>query len=300
MNRNLHRAARTLLPTSVRREARFILDKRRIVKSYGGIRRTPTQALRYLMFDRELDNFTYPIANTAALADFIADAFATDPITVRRYIDELAGDAELAREIGARLAARRDRNRSMPFGRRLGWYAIARLRRPELIVETGVHDGLGSTALLRALQRNDAEASPGTLLSIDRRPAAGWLIPDELRPRHHLVVGDALVEIPRLTAGRRVDMFIHDSDHRYEHETAEFETVVDQAGPGAILLSDNAHASTAFADFCARRSLPFRFWKEIPRGHFYPGAGIGLAVVPVAANPTRDVAAVVDLSAARI
>jgi hypothetical protein len=300
VSRTLHRAARTVLPTSVRRRAHLILDKRRIVRSYGGIRRSPTQALRYLLFDRELDNFTYPVANTAELADFVADALATDAITVRRYVDELAGDTALADEIGARLAVRRDRNRTMPFGRRLGWYAIARLRRPGLIVETGVHDGLGSTALLRALQRNDAEGYPGTLVSIDRRPSAGWLIPDELRPRHHLVVGDALIEIPRLTAGRRVDMFIHDSDHRYEHETAEFETIADRAGPGAILLSDNSHASTAFADFCARRSLAFRFWKEIPRGHFYPGAGIGLAVVPVAANPAPAVATVVDVSAARI
>ena len=134
------------------------------------------ESIRYLLFDRELDNFTYPIANIAALADFIAEAFDTDPITVRRYIDELAGDEVLARALDAARNAVGS-NRSMPFGRRLGWYAIARLRRPELIVETGVHDGLGSTTLLRALQRNDAEASPGTLLSIDRRPAVGLAHP---------------------------------------------------------------------------------------------------------------------------
>ena len=182
--------------------------------------------------------------------------------------------------IRLRLATRSDRNRSMPFGRRLGWYAIARIRRPRLIVETGVHDGLGSTALLRALERNAADGFPGELVSIDIRRSVGWLIPDGLRPRHRLVIGDALVNITSAAADRPIDMFIHDSDHRYEHETAEFETAVRVAAPNAILLSDNAHASSAFADLCARHGLAYRFWHEVPRGHFYPGAGIGISRAP--------------------
>jgi hypothetical protein len=145
MRTTIRRVVRTITPAPARRQARLVFAKRRIVGVYGGIRRSPTESLRSLLFDHELDNFTYQIANPA----------------------ELAQDREVARAIGSRLARRTDRNRSMPFGRRLGWYAIARLRRPGLIVETGVHDGLGSTALLRAL--------PSTTATIDtptRRPSS--------------------------------------------------------------------------------------------------------------------------------
>jgi predicted O-methyltransferase YrrM len=246
--------------------------------------------LRYLLLDRELDNFTYPIANTAELSAFIAGVLGTDSATVKALIEELATDAELATAIRARLAGRRDRNPAMPFGRRLGWYAIARLRRPRLIVETGVHDGLGSTALLRALERNAADGFPGELLSVDTRAEAGWLIPDVLRARHRLIVGNSLVGLAAAIGGRSVDIFIHDSDHAYTHETSEFETIGPHASAGAVLISDNAHGSSAFADYCARHGLDYRFWRERPRRHFYPGAGIGIAVMvtPRVAPATRE------------
>ena len=73
-------------------------------------------------------------------------------------------------------------------------------------------------------------------------------------------------------------MFIHDSDHRYEHETAEFELIVTHLDQRAALISDNAHSGTAFLDFCDRHGFQFSFWREAPLRHFYPGAGIGLAI----------------------
>jgi hypothetical protein len=279
VNKTLRRVVRTITPAPARRQVRFVLAKRRIVARYGGIRRSPTQALRYLMFDHELDNFTYEIANSAELSAFIADVLGADAALVTRYIHELAHDGELARALGSSLATRPDRNRSMPFGRRLGWFAIARVRRPRLIVETGVHDGLGSTTLLRAIQRNEAEGYRGGLISIDTNPSAGWLIPGWLRPYHRLVVGNTDVQLSATLGDRPIDMFIHDSDHRYAHETSEFEAIADLASPGAVLLSDNAHASSAFSDFCDRHGLDYQFWGEVPKGHFYPGAGIGVAIV---------------------
>jgi predicted O-methyltransferase YrrM len=275
----LRSVVRAVAPAWARREVRLILAKRRIAARYGGIQRSPALTFRYLVFDRELDNFTYPIANTAELSGFVAEVLGTDAASVRTCIDELETDSELETAIRARLARRRDRNSAMPFGRRLAWYAIARLRRPSLIVETGVHDGLGSTALLRALERNAGDGFPGELVSVEIRPEAGWLIPEGLRGRHRLVVGDSKVELPAAIGNRSVDMFIHDSDHAYAYELSEFELIAPRARAGAVLLSDNAHASSAFADFCARHGLDYRFWRERPRGHFYPGAGIGIAIV---------------------
>ncbi len=204
---------------------------------------------------RELDNFTYEIANEAELARFLDVAVGIAAADAARYIAELQGDSQLRGAIEATLRGRSDRNRTMPYGRRLGWYAIVRARKPKLVVETGVHDGLGSAVLLRALARNADEGHEGVLVSYDTNRNSGWLIPAFVRSRYQLEIApapDAFVETLR---GRPVDFFIHDSDHRYEHETAEFEAIWPLAAADAVLLSDNAHAGTAFRDFCDRHGL---------------------------------------------
>jgi len=249
-----------------------------VIWLYGALRRSPGKALRYILFDRERDNFTYDLANGDELSAFVADVLGASFEEVAQYIGELQGDAELAHTLRNTLRTRPDRNASMPFGRRLGWYATLRVRHPRLVVETGVHDGLGSVALLRALHRNEEEGHPGELISVDIDRSAGWLIPHWLRSRHRLVIGDALKEVPMHVNHRPVDVFIHDSDHRYEHETAEFEMIRAHMADYGVLISDNAHGSTAFKDFCSRHGLHYEFWREKPRDHFYPGAGIGITV----------------------
>ena len=201
----------------------------------------------------------------------VAAALRVPASVIAGYIDELQADDELRDEINRRLIGL-GRNATMPYGRRVGWYAVARQRRPELIVETGIHDGLGSSVLLRALDRNGA----GRLVSFDIRADVGVLVPDRLRARWTVVIGNTLRDIAALE--QPVDMFIHDSDHRYAHETAELEAIEGVAAPRAALMTDNAHATTAFHDFCVARGLTPWVFIEAPRDHFYPGAGMGLAI----------------------
>ena len=247
-----------------------------MVRTYQGFRRAPLHSLRYILTDREQTNFTYRVSNLDELAAFIGGSLGADAGLCRKYIDELEGDIELKVALGERLADRPDRNRSMPFGRRLGWYCAARVLRPKHIVETGIHDGLGFVALLMALRRNGQEGFPGSLISIDIDPDSGWLIPDDLRSRHTILIGDS-IPLLRGSVSAPVGLFIHDSDHRYEHEAAEFRAIEPHLEPDGVLISDNAHATTALKDFCADRGCEFGFWRERPVAHFYPGAGIGIA-----------------------
>jgi hypothetical protein len=232
--------------------------------------------MRYLVSGRELDNFTFDIDNRQELEAFIANGCGFDEADVHRAVAELDGDRWLRDEIDRKLAMRRDREPHMEYGRRLGWYAVTRLIRPSLVVETGVHDGLGSTVFLRALERNAADGAEGRLLSFDVRDDVGWLVPDRLRPRHELVIGDSVREMARAVRDRNIDVFLHDSLHTYQHETAELELALRHAEPHAILMSDNAAVVPAMEDFCARHGLPFDLFVEVARDHFYPGAGLGL------------------------
>jgi hypothetical protein len=131
----------------------------------------------FVLLDPEATNFTYELANQDELATWVAEVAAVPPAEVEPVFAEAEADAELrARVVRATAGHWWWSKRSPPFGKRIAWYALARLRRPQLVIETGVHDGLGSLILLRALERNRADGADGELVSFDINPTAGWLV----------------------------------------------------------------------------------------------------------------------------
>jgi len=142
-------------------------------------------------------------------------------------------------------------------------YALVRAAKPRLVVETGVASGLSSAHILRALDRNGI----GTLHSIDLPnvqagsilPAgrtSGWIVPESLRDRWQLRLGDTRVILPSLLKSLdRLDLFLHDSDHSYEAMLFEFEQAYPKLEPAGLLLSDDTHIHSAWDDFCAKHGL---------------------------------------------
>jgi predicted O-methyltransferase YrrM len=252
------------------------LARGRMLASYpGAAGRRPLAALRYLLRGRELTNFTYPLENVDALAGVVAAALGRPRDEVRSLVREAEEDHELRRELSARLCAHPEREDEPHFGRRLGWYAAVRALRPDVIVETGVHDGLGSALLARALERNGR----GHMLGFDIDPASGWLVPEGLRDRVRLVFGDVRETLEPALAREAVGVFVHDSEHTYEHECWELDVVLRHAAPTVALISDNAHASSALADVCREHGIAYHLFRERPREHFYPGAAVGIGVL---------------------
>jgi hypothetical protein len=235
-------------------------------------------ALRYVAIDPELENFTYDIANREELVRTLADVLQIDRDVVEAYVAEADGDPSVNRPTRGRPTLRFRHKRELHPGRRLGWYVAARVLKPELIVETGIHAGLGSRLLLLALRRNRAEGAPGELLSIDISDQTGALVEKDLRDHWRQLIGSTYDVLPTAVAGRKVGMLIHDSAHTYECERFEFETALAVAADPIALISDNAHATTALPDLAAERELPYGYFQEKPRDHFYPGAGLGIAI----------------------
>jgi predicted O-methyltransferase YrrM len=142
-------------------------------------------------------------------------------------------------------------------------YLFTRAFRPEVFVETGVLNGFSSAFVLLAMEHNSA----GTLHSIDlpvvderiraqgtgplpQGKVPGWAIPDELRTRHQLLLGDARVLLPQeLERHGSIDVFLHDSDHSYEHMMFEMALAWPYLRAGGWLLCDNVELNDAFADF---------------------------------------------------
>lgn len=155
-------------------------------------------------------------------------------------------------------------------------HSLVLLMKPDIVVETGVAHGSSSAALLSALDKS----GKGVLHSIDLptvevdgdirgmfegfsfRPEdtslvpgydqVGWLVPDFLKGRWHLQLGDSLSVLPdALERMGRVDIFLHDSLHWYPHMRAEFELVWPYLTDQGVLVCDDIfllkHA--AIADF---------------------------------------------------
>ena len=98
--------------------------------------------------------------------------------------------------------------RRLPLANRLLLYVAARIHQPNLIVETGIHDGLGSLVLLRALERN---GRGGLLISFDRAPDAGWLVDDRLARNWRRVIGPVETELEPALSDLEVGMSVHDT-----------------------------------------------------------------------------------------
>jgi predicted O-methyltransferase YrrM len=157
-------------------------------------------------------------------------------------------------------------------------YRIVRRCRPAVAVETGVHFGKTSTAILSALHRNGS----GRLISIDLpRTAAelnadgrlahahvksleetGHLVPQELRGLWDLRLGDARELLPvALSAG--IGFFFHDSDHSHDHQEFEYESAWKALQVGGVLASDDTDWSTAWKEFLERHRGS---WQALPDG----------------------------------
>ncbi len=249
----------------------------RAVRLYRGSLR---RHWRFVLIDPEPANFSYGIANEIELAEWAATVAGCEPSEARTVLAEPASDAALK----ARLASATGGHwlwtkRSPPFGKRLGWYALVRLLRPCLVIETGVHDGLGSLLLLRALERNLEDGHAGRLVSFDVNPTAGWLV--DAHPQWELRLESSRDGLPEvLGAGDAVDVFIYDGWHSYDDELWDLETVAAHLDADGVLISDDAQVTHALSDVAREAGLAYFEFHEIPVRHFHPGAVLAAATRP--------------------
>lgn len=234
--------------------------------------------VRWVFASREETNFTYALDDRSRLYMVLTVSQVTGARVdkVETLFAELENDADLRaaiEEAVARSPFRAVTDPSPEYGRRLAWYATARLLKPRLVVETGIEKGLGAAVLCAALVRNAAEGSPGRYIGTDIIAEAGWMLTGQYRKVATFMIGDSIESLKALGDG--IDLFINDSDHAAEYEAAEYRAVADKLSPNAIILGDNAHNTLELAAFANSTGRQFLFAQEVPAQHWYPGAGIG-------------------------
>ncbi len=122
-------------------------------------------------------------------------------------------------------------------------YALIKLLKPEVVVETGVGAGVSSWTILQAMEENGS----GRLISIDLPtpntellPEVGYLVPTELRHRWELRTGPSQKLLPQtLNELGKIDIFQHDSRHSYSNQLREYQTAWPFINDGGLLVSDD-------------------------------------------------------------
>lgn len=264
---------RSIVPKSVSsKDPRFKARLELADYYFSGIR---PEVERWALHSREDDNFSYDLTeqNLNYLAATVAALTGASIEAVLGLMSEPARDLKSYME---EHAASLPIDNPTGFGRRLGWYAIARIIKPSVIIETGVRHGLGSVLLCSALRRNAQEGSLGKYFGTDIDPAAGVLLATPFDAYGKILYGDSIKSLQSFE--QKIDLFINDSDHSAEYEYQEYLTIKEKLSPRAIILGDNAHSTDSLFRFSKETGRRFVFFKEQPKDHWYPGAGIGISL----------------------
>jgi predicted O-methyltransferase YrrM len=262
--------------------------KYRVVRYSGGRLLDPV-ALRYVLTDPEVESFAYELENVDELVAFCVDALGLGEARVRELIAEAQREPEFTTMLRARTRWAFDLKTQPPLGQRLLWWVIVRARKPSLIVETGVYEGLGALVLLVAAERNAAEGGPDArVIGIDADRRAGRLVPEHLKHRWEKVVGYSTDVLEDAIAGRPVDMLVHDTPHTREIQAYEFGVALRHAGDELTLVEGSGGTVDVLARLCDEHGTRLWHFEPRPRRHPYRPHGVDVATfrrVPAAAEP---------------
>ena len=235
---------------------------------------------RWLLTSKEITNYTYDLSerNIHYLASLISDITQKEYDEIMGYIKEIQHDDALKTHV-KRLTEQSEESvysdKRAAFGKRMGWYALARAKKPKIIIETGVDKGLGSCVLAAALMRNASEGHEGYYYGTDINPKAGYLFCAPYTQFGEILYGDSIESLKKFD--QKIDLFINDSDHSPDYEAQEYQVVAPKLAPNALILGDNAHATDKLFQFAQASNRQFLFFQENPLNHWYPGGGIGIA-----------------------
>ncbi len=137
-------------------------------------------------------------------------------------------------------------------------YLAVSISKPGIVFETGVGPGTSTSAILKAL------AEDSKLISFDLgvkygnadEMPVGFVIPEDLKSKWKLVLGDSNITLPReLKIYNNIEMFFHDSTHTYEHVSFELNTVFPYLSKNFIIVVDNYDWTDAPEDFAKKNNL---------------------------------------------
>ncbi len=224
----------------------------------------------WLKSSHELVNLTYSLSpeNQRYAAQYLSLITGRPASEAAGYIQELLNDPEIPAHVARQVAQSSERfvsDEEVRYGRRVLYYALARLIKPKVIVEAGVDKGLAMVCFSRALARNAEEGFPGKVIGIDIESKAGYLVKPPFDAHSEFVLSDSVEAVRAIT--EPIDIFIHETIVSHESEHARLlETRLSEYG---FIFS--AWNTGAFREFAERTGRNYLVFAEELKDHWYQG-----------------------------
>jgi predicted O-methyltransferase YrrM len=234
------------------------------------------KSLSWLLKTEEFTNYMYeiPAINRNQMVGAISQISRLPISEVEAYFVELETDFDFANQLtekGKKLRRRYELIFPLPYARRVVWYALVRIYKPNVVVESGTEKGLGSLILNRALEKNGF----GQLYTLDIDIYSGSLFDAQDNEKINLVIGDSIESIGRIS---EIDFFIQDSNHSINYEILELKALEKQLSKNSIVISDNAHDSNVLFEWSKKTGRNYIFINEQSKNHWHPGDGVGISI----------------------
>jgi predicted O-methyltransferase YrrM len=155
-------------------------------------------------------------------------------------------------------------------------YFLTRVRKPKVIVETGVAAGYSSQVFLMAISRNGS----GRLFSSDfpyfrlQNPEQfiGILVDDAFREAWQLFIKGDENNLDQICSKvSKIDFFHYDSDKRYRGRKRAYEKIKTRLSNNAIVIFDDIQDNSFFYDLTINEEIPEEKWKVFLYGGKYIG-----------------------------
>jgi hypothetical protein len=236
--------------------------------------------IKWMLNSNEDTNYTYDLEekNLDELYKLLEHIFDVDFIKIKGYSEELLQNDDLKTYLIKKIESSNFKNfadTEIKYSRRIGWYIIARIIKPKLIIETGVDKGMGSVILSEALIKNEKEGFKGKYYGTDINPEAGYLFDGIFRKKGKIIYGDSIESLKNINES--IDLFINDSDHSAKYEADEYKTIISKLSKNSVILGDNSHSTDELLKFSIEHGRNFVLFRERPKNHWYPGGGIGIS-----------------------
>ena len=132
-------------------------------------------------------------------------------------------------------------------------YVLVKSKKPQLLVETGVANGISTNAIMSALEEDN---SSGSLSSFDVLPETKDAYTGKGKWNFHLLDKKRTHKQLSVAVGNSplVDIWLHDSNHGYRWQKFEYLLALSRLKEDGVLISDDIDASPA--------------WGELAKSHF--------------------------------
>lgn len=126
--------------------------------------------------------------------------------------------------------------------------------KPQVIVETGVANGVTTRVIQAAIESSDVEFH-----SIDTNINCATINVESKNWTFHHLKGNNLKKAIQSTLKSvpQVDLWIHDSDHSYLWQTFEYELALKKLNSGGVLISDDVDFSQAWGELTKSENIGF-------------------------------------------